>query len=448
MDVIETPEQIDEFLSHYKAQDEVYIDAVPANQTVHPRRSGVSFVFVRTQDREALFPVRHNDASTLNPKTLLRLNTDCRKYVFGKKRVLHLVPFKNAVDCKLLHYFRHNRPPVIDAPSVHPNAKNVYRPIMKLAERCQARADRCQEILNKGKAVTETRPFRKYNEEVLETLFRVERSGMFARREEFEKTFGKDLCDDSNLSYSKYNLYTQTGRPSNAYRGVNYAALDEGERNVFRSRFDGGKLINVDYDAFHLRIISSITGYDDPGGSFHEHLARLYFGDEEVGEEEYKEAKKFTFQFLYNPAGIPDELLQLDFFSGVKSLTKRIWDIYQEYGVISTAKHGRQITGANIENFNPAKALNYILQATGVEIVCSHLSKLLEYLSDKDTEVILYLYDSVLLDYNPSDDTDLGRVKEIMEGKKLTVNLEEGERFGEMEAISIDERKPTTQNES
>ena len=438
MDVIETDSQLEEFLQHYRTEDEVFIDAVAADQTVHRRRSGVSFVFVRTSNREALFPVRHNDADGLNPKKLLKLNTGCKKFAYDKKQILHLVPFRNVVDCSLLYWFRHNRPPRFKLGTVHPKAKNIYRPIMKLAERCQRRLDRCREIVDENRELIEKTPFQKYNGEITETLFRVERSGMFADSGQFDEVFGKDLTDPDGLAYSNYNLLTQTGRPSNAYRNVNYAALDAGQRPVFGSRFENGNLINIDYDAFHLRIVSSLMGYDAPQGSFHKHLARLYFGEEEISDEDYKEAKKFTFQFLYNPEGIPEELLQLDFFQGVKDLTEKMWGIYKDHGVIQTPKHGRQITGSNIDNFNPAKALNYTLQAGGVEIICDRLSELQDHLSGKGTTPILYLYDSVLLDHDPSDDLELREIKDIMETEDLTVDIEKGERFGNLEEIHID----------
>lgn len=435
MDVIETDDQFEDFLSHYRKQDRVFVDAVPANQTLHVRRSGVSFVLVRAGDREALFPVRHNDAIGLGPKKLLKLNTGAKKYAYDKKRVLHLVPFRNLIDCKLLHYFRHNKPPSFDYEQVWPKAKNVYRPIMRLAARCQNRLDLCEEIANVSNGLVDKRPFRKYNEEVVETLFRVERSGMYSDSDDFELAFGKDLTDGDGLSYSNYNLYTQTGRPSNAYKGVNYAALDHDQRLAFQSRFDGGKMLNVDYDAFHLRIVSALTGYEAPEGSFHEHLGKLYFGEEELTEEDYNESKKFTFQFLYNPKGIPEELLQLQFFSSVKDLTERIWSIYQEYGVISTAKHGRQITGGNIENFNPAKALNYVLQATSTEVVMEKAKKCMDHINENGykTKLVLYLYDSLLFDLHPDDPDGLvEELEEIMEDEHLTVNSKIGKTFADV----------------
>lgn len=439
MEIIETNEQFEDFLAHYTSKDKAFVDAVPTNQHLHPRRSGVSFVVVRSGEREALFPISHNDANEINPKKLLKLNTGVRKFAYDKKRVLHLVPFQNLVDCKLIFWFKHNRPPSFDFGSPPFEQKNIYRPIMRLAERSQNRIDRCEEILNRSGDLVEKRPFRKYNKTVTESLFRVERNGMYADSEAFSEIFGKDLTDSDGLSHSNYNVYTQTGRPSNAYKGVNYAALEQKEREVFESRFDGGKLLSVDYDAFHLRIVSSIMGYDAPEGSFHEHLAKLYFG-EDIDEEDYKEAKKFTFQFIYNPRGIPDELLQLEFFQGVKDLTEKVWEAYKEYGVIQTGKYHRQISGSKIDNFNPAKAFNYLLQATETEIICGQMSRLLDYLSGKNSCIALYLYDSVLIDYDPSDEAEIEKIKSIMETGDLTVDLEMGDRFSNLEEIHIDEQ--------
>jgi len=439
MKIFETEKELYSFLDHYRSEPEVYIDAVPANQTIHPRRSGVSFVFVRTSEREALLPVRHNDAQSLNPKDLLKLNTGARKFTLNKKRVLHLVPISGLVDCRLLQWFRTNRRTEFKPNKIYPKAKNIYRPIMRLAERCQRRLNLCENITEENRRVLNTSPFQKYNKDIIETLFRVERNGMYADSEDFKLGFGEDLTDKENLSYSNYNVLTQTGRPSNTYKGVNYAALDGEERLAFQSRFEGGKLVSIDYDAFHLRIISKLIGYDAPKGSFHKHLAKLYFGEDEISDEEYKEAKKFTFQFLYNPKGIPNELLQLDFFRGVKEFTEQVWSIYQKHGVIQTPLHGRQITGSAIENFNPAKATNYLLQSGSAEIACTQIKKLLDYLSDKNTCVCLYLYDSVLIDYDPSDTASIRKIKEIMETEDLTVSLEIGERFGKLEEIHIGE---------
>ena len=36
-------------------------------------------------------------------------------------------------------------------------------------------------------------------------------------------------------------------------------------------------LFEFDYDAYHLRLIADLIGYDFPDSSIHEHLGKLYF---------------------------------------------------------------------------------------------------------------------------------------------------------------------------
>ena len=47
------------------------------------------------------------------------------------------------------------------------------------------------------------------------------------------------LNSSKGLEYTQYNPYTSTGRPSNRYNGINYAALnkEDGTRDRFVSRF-------------------------------------------------------------------------------------------------------------------------------------------------------------------------------------------------------------------
>src|SRR3972149_1850904 len=81
--------------------------------------------------------------------------------------------------------------------------------------------------------------------------------------------------------YSQYNFYTSTGRPSNHFDNVNYAALNKenGVRKCFVSRHGkDGTMILIDYSAFHPRIISNIVNF--PMGineDIYKYLGEMYF---------------------------------------------------------------------------------------------------------------------------------------------------------------------------
>ena len=59
------------------------------------------------------------------------------------------------------------------------------------------------------------------------------------------------LYTKDGYEYTKYNIFTQTGRPANSNNGINYAALnkDDGTRTKYISRFADGYLAEFDYDA-------------------------------------------------------------------------------------------------------------------------------------------------------------------------------------------------------
>ena len=127
-----------------------------------------------------------------------------------------------------------------------------------------------------------------YNEDVLENLQKIESNG---------------LQTVDGMVYSEYNPYTATGRPSNRFGGLNFAALNkkDGSRKKFVSRYGKeGMLVEMDYDAYHLRLIGEVVDYQFPKGSVHNHMAKLY-------DTDYEEAKSLSFQFLYGH--ILEELL-------------------------------------------------------------------------------------------------------------------------------------------
>ncbi len=146
-----------------------------------------------------------------------------------------------------------------------------------------------------------------YNDEVLDNLSYIEKNG---------------LHTVDGLVYSEYNLFTSTGRPSNRFGGVNFAALNkkDGSRKPYVSRFKNGVLVEMDFDAYHLRLIADKIDYDFPSGSVHEHMSKFYGVD-------YEEAKKLSFQYLYG--FIPQDVVQMNpYFSKVYDYINDLWSSY------------------------------------------------------------------------------------------------------------------------
>jgi hypothetical protein len=211
----------------------------------------------------------------------------------------------------------------------------------------------------------------------------------------FAETFGGNGYVKEGKAYTKYNLYTSTGRPSNRFAGVNYAALnkEDNSRECFKSRYSDGILVEVDFTSYHPRILANLTRYniaDDD--NIYEHLAKEYFGDNPT-DEQISQAKEMTFRQLYG--GISRQYQHIEYFARIQAITDLLWKMYCEQGYVQSPISKRKI--ANIEDASPTKLLNYFIQLQETEQNVQLLSQVFAELQD-DMLPVLYTYDSVLFD--------------------------------------------------
>ena len=80
-----------------------------------------------------------------------------------------------------------------------------------------------------------------------------------------------------------------------------------------------------------------------------------------------------------------------------------------------------------------SKLLNYIIQSKETTTNVKMLVNILDYLKDKQTKLVLYVYDSILLDYSKSDGNQtLIDIKNMI---KYPVNIKTGKNYHALEKI-------------
>jgi len=232
----------------------------------------------------------------------------------------------------------------------------------------------------------------------------------------------------SGMEYTQYNMLTTTSRPSNTFGGVNYAALpkDGDVRKRFISRFEGGKLYQLDFDGYHPRLIGKLIGVDIPLDiKAHQWLADQYGAD-------LKDAKAITFRQLYG--GVQDEYKHIPFFSKTAEYIETLWRQFLVDKVVYTPIFKRKIVFS--DDLNKNKLFNYILQSVETErniIILDKLSKI----KTNGSLPILYTYDSILFDVRSDDSTYISEVKSIMEKDGFPVGIEVGDNYKEMVTTHI-----------
>jgi len=238
------------------------------------------------------------------------------------------------------------------------------------------------------------------------------------------------LHTDSGMEYTQYNMLTTTSRPSNTFGGVNYAALPkDGEvRKRFISRFEGGKLYQLDFDGYHIRLIGKLIGVDIPLDiKAHKWLADQYGAD-------LKDAKAITFRQLYG--GVQDEYKHITFFSKTAQYIETLWGEFTRNGEVHTPLLKRKLTFD--KDLNKNKVFNYILQSVETERNILILEKLSKMISSRKSLPILYTYDSILFDVHPEDGNELIlEIKKVMESDGFPTDVEIGDNYKDMVKVEL-----------
>ena len=424
MVIVETTDDVKSFEEIYKKEDSIVIPIL-SDMNKHPLENEMCLVYIQMMGgQEFIIPFNHSE--TLNV-THVNLWSKTTKYTYDRKLLGQVLPVGKIVDVNLLHYMKTNQP--LDIEHLDTNAHNFFNmmhykkkninrviPVLKHLEYCRKLSD----LLRATIETSCDSDIMTYNNEVLVNLSHIERSGL-------QTTSGK--------VYSQYNIYTSTGRPSNRFGGINFAALNktDGSREKFISRYKNGVLVEMDYDGYHLRLIADRIGYEFPQGSVHQHMAKLYGVD-------YNEAKSLSFKYLYGY--IPDEIKQNnEYFSKVSDYINVLWDEYKSKEFILSDIYNKKIFRKNLTDMNANKLFNYTIQLMETENNMRVLSTLIPKVvqdSSYQSELVLYNYDAFLFDFNMEDGLDyLHKVKDTLEQDgKFPVKVSWGLNYHEMQDIT------------
>jgi hypothetical protein len=413
--LIEDKEKIN-ILSTIKLK-EVYVEIIPFSPTIHPVENSVSAVYIKPVDgsKGYMVTIHHSEAFRVGVELVQELLYTIEKiYVIDKKEFLHYFFHPNIVSLTLLHskfekettsthsFFYHK----------HPEQKNINTivPIVKHYEVCEKHFETLKEHFDK-------QPNKFYNDKATIIFNAIERNGIKVNIPLFEEYFTKN---NGGYVYTQYNLSTTTTRPSNKFRGINFAALnkDNGERECFIPRNDF--FIEMDISAYHPTLLSNLLGYNFNTDDIHQSFANMY-------NVEYSKAKEITFKQMYG--GIWNEYKDLPFFSKAQSYIDDLWDTFNYQGYIECPISKHIYKRDQLEDMNPQKLLNYVLQNLETANNVLILWDILKILRGKNTKLVLYVYDSFLFDVDKNEKDILREILDIFNKYKLQVKFKKGNTY-------------------
>ena len=404
---------------------------------LHPLHKNNKLSFLYTKE------IGFNPHKLGETRIISELNPDCTEMCedyswLSEKKGLIVTPdsktlqailpkYRCVLDVKHAHWWLYNKPLDLDVrnnaidflSNKFYNVKklNEIVPISKHKEYCSEVCERIRDFLFKdlGKLMEDSGWFGNEGSiEPLKAFYNIEKQGIKVT-DDVSDIF--DIRVKKHISegklYSQYNLLTTTGRPSNSFGTVNFAALPPEKRKAIIPENDS--LVEFDFDAYHLRLIARLIDYDFGGESVHEHFAKIY-------NCEYDEAKQKTFQILYG--GIRSEHRHLSkFFNKVYVYINKKWNEINRYNSVSTDIYRRKLLFENYEDLNRNKLFNYLIQAYETEMNIKKILSIQDYLlgetydcKKKKTKLVLYGYDSFLFDFSNEDGVEtLRHIKKILE---------------------------------
>jgi hypothetical protein len=422
--IIERKEQL------AKLQDlgDCFVNFIPLNNNFHPKLTNISLIYIRPINHKKgwIICIKHNEAFSLNKDEVINHlihNTD-KMFVLQKKETLYHFPYpkklydinfikyinikdNNIVNkCIDFYYKRHYNNPII----------NSLIPISKQYEEQENIFNIVSPIIHQYSADDAIYQF---NNNLSSVAFhRIEEAGIALNKRYFIEQYVDNVhYPEFNISkgkiYTQYNLYTTTSRPSNRFNGINFAALNKTDNERLCYEPSNDRFIEMDFSGYHPRLIGELINYPLKDDNIYESL--------NVGKEE-------MFQNLYG--GIRKEYKDKPFFKEASQYIDNVWSMLNEDGKIHTVNNVFYLD--KIENPNPTKIFNYIIQSCETSTNVKIILDIIDYLKDKQTKLVLYTYDSILLDYSESDGIEIiNKLKHIM---KYPVKTKQGLNYKEMES--------------
>ena len=414
--IVESNIEKEQFLEYWSNEESIVIP-IWEDLERHPMTCDVSFLYIRFQNLDFVLPFNHNDCEPIEIDLSKSKQT---KWIWNKKALLQTdLKIKNQKDIQTSLFFNENK--------LYPFGEklealtNFYHrlgmrdglgksiPIMKFME---VLGDMSNDF---GKL---SPTFDWIDGTMIPILSDVERKGLQVDRKKF---FDRWKDNKKSLWFSRtfteYNPYTITSRPSNRHLGINFSALSKKDksREIFIPQ-EGKKFVQFDYDAYHVRIIAKLIKYDLPDTSVHSWLANQY----NCG---YDESKGRTFRILYG--GVSDEDRKIPFFDKVDKFIYKMQEESIDKGFIKTPM-GRKIPIGWIEQPTAQKYFNYLLQASETEFNIEVMKKL------KDSGLPLpnlYTYDSFLFEFGIEDTEVLRKIKPVLESFGFPTKVSYGDDY-------------------
>jgi len=410
-------EDIDQLKVFYNSGfKEAFIEVIPMSHNLHPVKNDVSAVYVRPVESTKGFMIAINHSEALG---LSKIDVEAvlkkfdKLYCRDKKEILHYFCLKSFLDIAMPpHPYIQKHTTAHEYFNTYNRTNreiNVIVPIVKHYEMCERTYNDLKDNIGKDSKYGTF-----FNERTSLVFNLIERNGIAIRPGVFSEFFHET---EEKKVHTQFNLKTTTTRPSNRFNGVNYAALnkDNGCRKAFIPEND--HFIEIDITAYHPSIAASLISFDFGTDDIHSAFAKMYNVDRD-------KAKELTFKQLYG--GVFKQYRNIEFFKRIDNFITQKWEEFNQQGFVECPISHYRYWNEELENMNPQKLFNYMLQNYETSQNILILWDILSILVGKKSKLVLYTYDSFLIDMEKSEESVLKDIEQVFKKYNLNIKNKQG----------------------
>ena len=421
--LIETKNQLNQLELKLSSSLTRYLEFIQGNDNTHPALAEIIAVYLDVDGEDYIIPLSHLECINQDRNVIFNLLANYDFCVLDKKSSLHAAPHISYTDIQhtISPLDKHTTQAHVWYYRKFPHTKvNKMIPIGKHLERCKQKT---HSIFQEYRGEINTY----FNKILLPVLYELEKNTLKfnGKFDDYFKPKCKKFSIKEDHIYGWYNPYTTTGRPVNNFNGINFVALkhDNGERDTFEP--DNDFFVEMDYDGYHPRLIGDIVDYQFVG-NVHTTLAEIYFKSKKITPAQYKESKTLTFKQIYG--GIDKANLHHPFFKKTQDFINIIWNEFNKKGEVKCGSY--TITKKDHPKIHSQKLFNYYIQATETETNIRKMKIIQDYLKNKKTRLVLYIYDAFIFDVAKSDGKEtLSDLQSIL-SDKFPVKIKTGPHYG------------------
>ena len=449
MVIIDSQKELDLICKKLQTDSLLFVP-IYSNDYIHTRMQSICLMWVHFLEDKSDYVILTNHSECLfktEPAIIFNnLNYNNLKFILDYKDIINkdAVEIKNGIDLEMLQYLDNGNKLILPHFITQDQFKSVYPrypklnelvPVTKWIEYFNIIKPTLLNLVSSYNPID--RACKYYNEIVLPSISKIENNGLKVSVEKINKNIMKSVnVNSDDIMFTQYNICTTTGRPSNRFNTINFAALNKesGIRETFISRFENGSLVEFDFESYHLRIIGNLIDYKLPLESIHEYLGKQYFNKDVLTDDEYEQSKQISFRQLYG--GVMNEYKHIKFFADTEKYIETIWKQWKRVGYIESPVSGRRLYKKNYPVLNAQKLFNYLIQLLETEINMNKIFELNKFLTKYNTKLVLYTYDSFLFDFDFNDGKRcIKGIEKILQEGNYLVRKYVGANYNDMKEI-------------